>query len=87
MFGSRRRVPTPFYHIHQDGELVMMDPGQKEEAAQAGRLTVVVNAQKEVCAVHKPDGVPLTSSMVSSGKATFLQLSVLRHSCFIRLYT
>jgi exosome complex component RRP45 len=43
---------------------VVLDPGYKEEAAQSGRLTVVVNAHKEICAVQKLDGVPLTSSMV-----------------------
>ena len=31
-----------------------------------GRLTVVVNAHKEVCAVQKLDGVPLSPSMVSA---------------------
>ena len=43
---------------------MVLDPGHKEEAAQSGRLTVVVNAHKEICAVQKLDGVPLTSSMV-----------------------
>ena len=37
----------------------MLDPGRKEEAAAAGRLTVVVNAHQEVCAVQKLDGVAL----------------------------
>ena len=45
---------------------MVLDPGSKEEAAQSGRLTVVVNAHKEVCAVQKLDGVPLSSSMVST---------------------
>jgi len=44
----------------------VLDPGFKEEAAQAGRMTVVVNAHKEVCAVQKLDGVPLPSAAVCS---------------------
>lgn len=55
-----------FICIVQDGELAVLDPRFKEEAAQAGRMTVVVNAHKEVCAVQKLGGVPLPSAAVCS---------------------
>ena len=38
----------------------MLDPGLKEEAARGGALTVVANAHKELCAVHKADGIGLS---------------------------
>ena len=38
----------------------MLDPGLKEEAARAGSLTVVANVHKELCAVHKADGIGLS---------------------------
>lgn len=70
--GEKETVPLSIHHLpfaltfafFGDGDLVVLDPGSKEEAAQSGRLTVVVNAHKEVCAVQKLDGVPLPSSMM-----------------------
>jgi len=38
----------------------VLDPGLKEEAARGGALTVVANAHKELCAVHKGDGIGLS---------------------------
>jgi 3' exoribonuclease family, domain 2 len=65
----------------QDGDLVVLDPGSKEEAAQSGRLTVVVNAHKEVCAVQKLDGVPLSPSMVSTSPSAAHLLHHSRCAC------
>ena len=42
----------------------MMDPGLMEEAARAGALTVVANVHKELCAVHKADGIGLSLPQV-----------------------
>ncbi len=46
--------------LSQDGDLLVLDPGLKEEAARGGALTVVANAHKELCAVHKTDGIGLS---------------------------
>jgi len=46
----------------QDGDLVAVDPSLKEQAAQAGSATIMVNTNKEVCAVHKAEGIGLTST-------------------------
>lgn len=70
--GEKETVPLSIHHLpfaltfgfFGEGDLVVLDPGHKEEASQSGRLTVVVNAHKEVCAVHKLDGVPLPASMI-----------------------
>ena len=35
----------------------VLDPSLKEEAAMAGRLTVTLNENEEVCALHKSGGV------------------------------
>ena len=44
----------------------MLDPGLKEEAARGGSLTVVANAHKELCAVHKADGIGLSLPQASA---------------------
>ncbi|MEW5303070.1 MAG: hypothetical protein WDW36_005798 [Sanguina aurantia] len=49
------------FALFEDGDTVVMDPSLKEEAAMAGRLTVVMNTAREVCAVHKAEGVGLTT--------------------------
>ncbi|KXZ41639.1 hypothetical protein GPECTOR_348g98 [Gonium pectorale] len=44
-----------------DGDALLVDPSWKEEAAAAGSCTVVMNPGREVCCVHKADGVGLTT--------------------------
>lgn len=41
-----------------------VDPDLREQAAQAGSATFVVNTNKEVCAVHKADGIGLTQLQI-----------------------
>lgn len=53
------------FAFYEAGALYIIDPGRKEEVAQCGCLTVVVNAHGEVCAVSKPQGHPLTVASVS----------------------
>lgn len=53
-----------FYVSLQDGNTVIVDPGLKEEAAMQGRVTIMVNPNKEVCAVHKAGGIGLSSSQI-----------------------
>jgi exosome complex component RRP45 len=48
----------------QDGNIVAVDPCLREEAAQAGGLTLVMNPHKEVCAVQKADGVGITADQL-----------------------
>ncbi|CAI5528504.1 unnamed protein product [Closterium sp. Naga37s-1] len=45
------------FAFFNDGNDVVMDPSYKEEAAQAGRCTVLVNAVGDVCSVQKGGGV------------------------------
>ncbi|CAI7802515.1 unnamed protein product [Closterium sp. NIES-54] len=45
------------FAFFNDGNDVVMDPSFKEEAAQAGRCTVLVNAVGDVCSVQKGGGV------------------------------
>ncbi len=47
----------------------MLDPGLKEEAARDGALTVVANVHKELCAVHKADGIGLSLPQVRADAA------------------
>jgi exosome complex component RRP45 len=48
----------------QDGNVVAVDPCLSEEASQAGGLTLVMNPHKEVCAVHKADGVGISADQL-----------------------
>lgn len=48
----------------QDGGLLVVDPGLKEEAASSGGLTVTVNPHGELCAVQKASGVGLPPSEI-----------------------
>lgn len=41
-----------------------VDPCLSEEASQAGGLTLVMNPHKEVCAVHKADGVGISADQL-----------------------
>jgi exosome complex RNA-binding protein Rrp42 (RNase PH superfamily) len=48
----------------QDGSTVIIDPNLKEEAAMQCCVTIMVNPNNEVCAVHKAGGVGLTHSQL-----------------------
>ena len=42
----------------------LIDPSHLEETLSAGRLTVALNAQRELCVVQKAGGVPLAPDEV-----------------------
>lgn len=71
---ERESVALSIHHLpfsvsfafFEAGTLQVVDPGCKEEAAQCGRLTVVVNAHGDVCAVNKSNGHPLSTTSVLS---------------------
>lgn len=46
------------------GFLQVVDPSLKEEAVMGGRLTVIVNAQGDICAVHKGGGIGVSASEI-----------------------
>ena len=48
----------------QEGNTIIIDPTLKEEAAMLGRVTIMVNPSKEVCAIHKAGGVGISSSQL-----------------------
>ncbi|KAI7842022.1 hypothetical protein COHA_004223 [Chlorella ohadii] len=58
---SLHHLPLPItFALWEDGELMVVDPSLKEEAAAAGRFTVTQNAFGELCALQKVDGCGLT---------------------------
>ena len=50
----------------QDGELLVVDPSLKEEAAAAGVLTVVVNTHSDICSLNKTSGAGISMTQVSA---------------------
>lgn len=48
----------------QDGELLVVDPDNREEAAAAGLMTVVVNTHSDICTVRKVSGVGISMAQV-----------------------
>ena len=48
----------------QDGDLMVLDPSMKEEAAAEGFVTVVLNAHNEICLLSKSGGLGLSISQV-----------------------
>eukprot|EP00798_Chlamydomonas_sp_ICE-L_P023908 gene23908-9476_t len=63
-------VPLTIHHLplsvtfalFDDGNLIAVDPTLKEEASMQGATHIMVNPNKEVCAVHKAGGVGLSNS-------------------------
>ena len=55
----------------QEGELLVVDPGLKEEAACAGALLVVVDTHGDVCSLAKTSGAGVPMSQVPLGWAGF----------------
>ncbi len=49
----------------QDGELLVVDPDNREEAAAAGLMTVVVNTHSDICSVRKVSGVGISMAQVT----------------------
>ncbi len=47
------------------GVVCLADPDRREQAAQAGDVTIVVNTSSEVCGFHKAGGLGLTSEETS----------------------
>ena len=45
----------------------ILDPTEREELVMVSRLTVVLNQHQELCALHKPGGVPVDSSELMEG--------------------
>ncbi|GIL51695.1 hypothetical protein Vafri_7633, partial [Volvox africanus] len=64
----REPLPLTIHHLpvsvtfalFQGGDLLVVDPTVKEAAAASGSCTVVINPSREVCCVHKADGIGLT---------------------------
>ena len=48
----------------QDGDLLVVDPNNKEEAAAEGLMTVVVNTHSDICTVRKVSGVGISMTQV-----------------------
>mmetsp|Transcript_15152 Transcript_15152/g.24623 ORF Transcript_15152/g.24623 Transcript_15152/m.24623 type:complete len:279 (+) Transcript_15152:56-892(+) len=43
----------------------LMDPDDREELAEDGKITIIVNSHKEICGVHKQGWPPLSSEELS----------------------
>ncbi|KAG2500081.1 hypothetical protein HYH03_002358 [Edaphochlamys debaryana] len=65
----REPVPLTIHHLpvavtfalFKGGEVLVADPTWKEAAAAEGSVTLVMNPAREVCCVHKADGIGLTT--------------------------
>ncbi|GLI69262.1 hypothetical protein VaNZ11_013844, partial [Volvox africanus] len=64
----REPLPLTIHHLpvsvtfalFQGGDMLVVDPTVKEAAAASGSCTVVINPGREVCCVHKANGIGLT---------------------------
>lgn len=45
-------------------EWLVVDPEWKEEKVQSGRITMTLNAHRELCAIQKAGGVPLSVDQI-----------------------
>ncbi|GAX79778.1 hypothetical protein CEUSTIGMA_g7218.t1 [Chlamydomonas eustigma] len=69
---EKEPLPLTIHHLpiavtfgfFEDGNTLVVDPSLKEEAAMQGSATIMVNPNREVCAVHKAGGVGLSSSQL-----------------------
>ncbi|CAL8462171.1 g1702 [Coccomyxa elongata] len=65
-------VPLSLHHLplavsfalFQDGDVLVVDPDNREEAAAAGLMTVVVNTHSDICSVRKVSGVGISMAQV-----------------------
>jgi exosome complex RNA-binding protein Rrp42 (RNase PH superfamily) len=65
---EKEPVPLTLHHLplsvtfafFDDGTSIAVDPNLKEEEASSGRITIVVNAQNEICAIQKSVGSGIT---------------------------
>eukprot|EP00160_Parvularia_atlantis_P003527 Unigene12947_Nuclearia_a/m.39274 Unigene12947_Nuclearia_a/g.39274 ORF Unigene12947_Nuclearia_a/g.39274 Unigene12947_Nuclearia_a/m.39274 type:complete len:286 (+) Unigene12947_Nuclearia_a:21-878(+) len=65
-------VPLSVHHtpicvsfgFFEPGEHLVVDPSLLEEQVMSGQMTITMNAQKEVCAVSKAGGTPLSAAQV-----------------------
>jgi len=67
-FEDREPVPLSVHHIpicitfgffHQ-GEVFVVDPNSKEECVMDGRMTLTMNSHREICAIQKGGGIPIS---------------------------
>ena len=47
-----------------NSDVVVVDPGLLEERVQTGSLTLTINAQRELCAISKAGGLPITTDQL-----------------------
>jgi len=69
---KRDPVPLSIHHIpicitfgfFDGGEIFVVDPNLKEELIMDGRMTLTMNSHREMCAVQKGGGIPITMEQV-----------------------
>ena len=69
---EREPVPLSVHHIpvcvtfalFNQGELSVIDPTEREELVMEGRISFTMNAHRELCAVHKIGGIPITQERI-----------------------
>ena len=62
-------IMLPFFHNLtplQGEDLLVVDPGSKEEAASSAGVTIVMNAHNEVILLRKSGGLGISLSQVSN---------------------
>jgi len=61
-------------------DVLVLDPAGREELAMDGHFMLSINAHKEVCAIFKPGGVGVVSSLLMRGAALAATRAVALHS-------
>ncbi|KAJ1795509.1 3'-5'-exoribonuclease [Coemansia sp. RSA 2399] len=70
---ERNPVPLSIHHtpvcvsfafLGSNGEFPVVDPSLLEEQTQVSSYTVTLNSHREICALNKAGGVPLTPSLI-----------------------
>ncbi|KAJ2003499.1 3'-5'-exoribonuclease [Coemansia thaxteri] len=70
---ERNPVPLSIHHtpicvtfgfFGVDGELLVLDPSLLEEQVQVSSFTITLNAHREICALNKAGGIPLSANQI-----------------------
>lgn len=62
---SIHHIPVAIsFAIFEDGQIIIVDPNYKEELVMEGKITFTLNSHREICAVQKSGGIPLSLDQI-----------------------
>jgi exosome complex component RRP45 len=69
---DKEPLPLSIHHIpvaisfalFEEGQIIIVDPSLKEELVMEGRITFTLNSHREICAVQKSGGIPLSLDQI-----------------------